>query len=103
MPWPIVSVRVANPVEPPLRIVLAMRLALPVALLVSLALAGCGSDSEEAATTGQASAGQTIEIGETEFALDPANVDVDETGRVTFRVTTTAPPAMRSNRRSRNR
>ena len=64
-----------------------MRLALPVALLVSLALAGCGSDSDEAATTGAAPAGQTIEIGETEFALDPANVQVDETGTVTFRVT----------------
>jgi uncharacterized cupredoxin-like copper-binding protein len=64
-----------------------MRLVLPVALLVSLAFAGCGSDSEESATTGQASAGQTIEIGETEFALDPDNVQVDETGTVTFRVT----------------
>jgi uncharacterized cupredoxin-like copper-binding protein len=64
-----------------------MRLVLPVALLASLTLAGCGSDSEEAATTGQVSAGQTIEIGETEFALDPASLQVDETGTVTFRVT----------------
>jgi uncharacterized cupredoxin-like copper-binding protein len=87
VPWPIVSVGTANPTESPVRIVQAMRLVLPVALLLSLALAGCGSDSEEAATTGHASAGQTIEIGETEFALDPANVQVDETGTVTFRVT----------------
>jgi plastocyanin len=64
-----------------------MRLVLPVALLLSLTFAGCGSDSEEAATTAPASAGQTIEIGETEFALDPAKVQVDETGAVTFRVT----------------
>ena len=35
------------------------------------------------ATTG----GQTVEIRETEFALDPSSVQVDETGTVTFRVT----------------
>ena len=82
-----VSVRNANLIDPSLRIVQGMRLVLPVALLLSLALTGCGSDSEEAATTGRAAAGQTIEIGETEFALDPANVQVEETGTVTFRVT----------------
>jgi plastocyanin len=64
-----------------------MRFVLPIALLVPLALVACGSDSEEAVPTGPASAGQTIEIGETEFALDPANVQMDETGTVTFRVT----------------
>lgn len=64
-----------------------MRLALPLALLlVALVLAGCGSDSNEAATTGGSAGGQTIEIGETEFALDPSSVQVDSTGTVTFRV-----------------
>jgi uncharacterized cupredoxin-like copper-binding protein len=74
----------------PLRIVLAMRLVLSAAsFLGALALAGCGSGSDEAATTdgGSTTGGQTIEIGETEFALDPSSVQVDETGTVTFRVT----------------
>jgi uncharacterized cupredoxin-like copper-binding protein len=67
--------------------VLPVRLLLPAALVLSaFALAGCGSDSEEAATTA-ASGGETVEIGETEFALDPSSVQVAQTGTVTFRVT----------------
>ena len=67
-----------------------MRLALSAAsCLGALALAGCGSGSDKAATTdgGSTTSGQTIEISETEFALDPSSVQVDETGTVTFRVT----------------
>jgi uncharacterized cupredoxin-like copper-binding protein len=85
-----VSTRIANPVEETARIVLAMRLALSAAsFFAALALASCGSGSDEAATTdgGATIGGQTIEISETEFALDPSSVQVDETGAVTFRVT----------------
>jgi uncharacterized cupredoxin-like copper-binding protein len=54
-----------------------------VALLAAaLGLAACGSSAEE-----EASGGQTISIGETEFALDPSSVQVDEAGMVTFNVT----------------
>ena len=56
-----------------------------VALVLSLAaafvLAACGSSSEESAGS------QTVAIGETEFALDPSSVQVDEAGTVTFTVT----------------
>jgi uncharacterized cupredoxin-like copper-binding protein len=77
-----------KPIEGSRRIVVAMRLTLSAALIVlSLAAAGCGSDSDEAATTSGSGAGQAIEIGETEFALDPSSVQVDQTGTVTFRVT----------------
>ena len=52
-------------------------------------LGGLRLGSDEAATTdgGSTTGGQTIEISETEFALDPSSVQVDETGTVTFRVT----------------
>ena len=67
-----------------------MRLALSVAFAIAaLGLVGCGSDSDESAATGTGgvSGGQVVEIGESEFALDPANVQVGDTGTVTFRVT----------------
>jgi uncharacterized cupredoxin-like copper-binding protein len=66
-----------------------MRLALAalLTLVFALPLAGCGSSSNEAATTAQAGAGQTIAIGESEFKLDPSSVHVDQTGSVTFRIT----------------
>jgi plastocyanin len=67
-----------------------MRLALSAAFAVAaLGLVGCGSDSDEAAntaTTGGSGDGQVVEIRESEFALDPANVQVGDTGTVTFRV-----------------
>ena len=71
-------------------VALTMRLALSAAsIFAALALTGCGSGSDEAATTdgGATTGGQTVEIRETEFALDPSSVQVDETGTVTFRVT----------------
>ena len=68
------------------RIVLAMRLSVPIGLqLAFLALAGCGSGSEEAATDA-AGGGETIEIAASEFAFDPSSVQVEETGTITFRV-----------------
>ena len=53
------------------------------ALAAAVALAGCGSDDEEAARPTGASM-QTIEIGESEFKLQPATVTVDDPGVYTF-------------------
>ena len=66
-----------------------MRLGLvsSLALAAALPLAGCGSGSDEAATTAQAGAGQTVAIGESEFKLDPSSAQIDQAGNVTFRVT----------------
>jgi plastocyanin len=64
-----------------------MRLGLASLLGLAAALAGCGSGSNEAATTAQAGAAQTIAIGESEFKLDPASMHLDQTGNVTFRIT----------------
>ena len=50
-----------------------------LALLIALILASCGSE--------EGGGGQTIAIGETEYALDPSSVQVDETGTVTFTAT----------------
>lgn len=58
-----------------------------VAIAAGVALTACGSDSNEAATTGPAGGGETIAIGEVEYSLDPASVKVDEAGTVTFRAT----------------
>jgi plastocyanin len=61
-----------------------MRRALLLLTLAGAALvAGCGGDDE--AEPSQAS-GPPIEISETEFALDPATVSVDETGTITLQV-----------------
>jgi uncharacterized cupredoxin-like copper-binding protein len=70
------------------------------AAALSLAAAGCGDDddgdttavtpttTETGATgpTGAAGGGETVDISETEFALDPDSVDV-KAGSVTFEVT----------------
>jgi uncharacterized cupredoxin-like copper-binding protein len=61
-----------------------MRVAL-LALFAALALAACGSNSNQSASSGQAE--QTVAISETEFKLDPSSVQVDQAGNVTFRVT----------------
>lgn len=58
---------------------------LPV--VAGLALAACGSGSNEAATTGAAGGGESVAIGETEYALDPSSPQVDQSGTVTIRVT----------------
>jgi plastocyanin len=60
-----------------------MRLRLAFGLVVALVLAGCGADEadeEQAAPTEQ-----TIEIVETDFALDPADVQLEGPGTYTFR------------------
>lgn len=49
----------------------------------ALALAGCGSE-DSSGTDG--SAGSAVKVSETDFALDPSNVSVDEAGEVTIRV-----------------
>lgn len=62
-----------------------MRFLTAVMLLVAatLALAACGSEDEDQATPA-ASSGQTIEISGTDFALEPANVELEEGGSYTF-------------------
>jgi len=52
-------------------------------LAATALLAACGGDDE--AESSEAS-GPPIEITETEFAIDPATVSVDETGTVTLNV-----------------
>ena len=56
--------------------------ALALAALV-LALAGCGSeDTSDTDTSG----GASLEVSETEFALAPSSLTVDQAGEVTIRV-----------------
>ena len=63
-----------------------------VALLVLLAAipfpAGCGGSGEESvpAPDEPAAAAEAIDVSATEFAFEPATVEVDEAGSVTFRV-----------------
>jgi plastocyanin len=58
-----------------------MRLVLVAGLAaLALVLAACGEEADEGAGTGE-----TIEIVETDFALDPADVTVDGPGTYTFR------------------
>lgn len=66
-----------------------MRAAFLVLFALAVAAAGgCGSGSDEGApTTGQAGAGESISIGEVEYALDPSRVQVDQAGTVTIRAT----------------
>jgi uncharacterized cupredoxin-like copper-binding protein len=58
---------------------------LPLAAFAIFALlaAACGGGGGGEATAGGAS--KTIEIAETEFALDPSTVSIDEPGTYTFR------------------
>jgi plastocyanin len=54
---------------------------------LALALAGCGEDDESQDEQAQSEAPiQTITITETDFALDPDSVDVEEPGTYTFEV-----------------
>jgi uncharacterized cupredoxin-like copper-binding protein len=57
-----------------------------LALALAAALSACGSSSDEGATE-TAGSGESISIGETEFALDPSSVQVQNAGTVTFQVT----------------
>ena len=59
----------------------------PLLLLILVAaLAGCGSDDEASDSTTPAANSGTIEIAETEFALNPENATVDAAGEVTIHV-----------------
>ena len=60
------------------------RYLLPAVLAILVAVgAGCGTgDDEEAAPGG----GAAVEISATEFALDPATIELDEAGTYTFRL-----------------
>jgi plastocyanin len=55
---------------------------LALAALV-LALAGCGSED---ASESDGAGGASLEVSETDFALDPSSLTVDEAGEVTIRV-----------------
>lgn len=52
-----------------------------LALGLAATLAACGSGSNEPAS------GEAISVGESEFALDPSSVQVQDAGTVTIRVT----------------
>jgi uncharacterized cupredoxin-like copper-binding protein len=60
-----------------------MRLSLVLSAVLALVLAGCGADEGEEEQAGPT--GQTIEIVETDFALDPADVQLEGPGTYTFR------------------
>ena len=58
-----------------------------VLLLLAVALlAGCGSDDsgDEASATGTNAGGASIKLTATEFAFDPATLEVDQAGETTF-------------------
>jgi uncharacterized cupredoxin-like copper-binding protein len=52
---------------------------------VSLLAVACGSGGGGSATV--AAGGEAISLSEMEFAIDPATVDVDQSGTVTLRIT----------------
>src|SRR5215210_2092565 len=57
-----------------------------VAVLMALGVAACGAGGDESPGGSGGATTTTIEISETEFALEPARVTVDEPGTYTFRV-----------------
>jgi plastocyanin len=61
-----------------------MRLALLAFLALVLAACGSAGDDEDGSGTPAGEGGQTIEIVGTEFALEPATVELDEPGTHTF-------------------
>jgi plastocyanin len=60
-----------------------MRLSLILVAALALVLAGCGADDGEEEQAGPTE--QTIAIVETDFALDPADVQLEGPGTYTFR------------------
>ena len=63
-----------------------MRLALLAFLALVLAACGSGGDDEEGNGTPAGEGAQTIEIVGTEFALEPATVELDEPGTYTLEI-----------------
>jgi uncharacterized cupredoxin-like copper-binding protein len=67
------------------------RLAVVASPLLAIALFGCGSSNDNKnnnqAPAQAAPAGQTINVGETEYKLDPSDPKVAKTGTVTVKVT----------------
>jgi uncharacterized cupredoxin-like copper-binding protein len=61
-----------------------MRLALLAFFALVLAACGSGGDDEQGNGTPAGEGAQTIEIVGTEFALEPATVELDEPGTYTF-------------------
>ena len=63
-----------------------MRLRAPAALgLAALSLAACGGSGGENAAPGGA-ANKTIAVGEADYSISPASIQVDEPGQYTFHV-----------------
>lgn len=62
-----------------------MKLAASLIAAFALLAAGCGADEGDTAAETQAS-GETVQISETEFKLDPASVKLDAAGTYTFHV-----------------
>jgi uncharacterized cupredoxin-like copper-binding protein len=60
------------------------RMRFAVAGIFVLLAVGCGSGGGTETTS---AGGQAVSIGESEFALDPSTVQVDQAGTVTFRIT----------------
>jgi uncharacterized cupredoxin-like copper-binding protein len=53
---------------------------------LALALTGCGSDENEDSEQTSGAPRQTITITETDFALDPSSVDLEQPGTYAFEV-----------------
>jgi plastocyanin len=62
-----------------------MRRAVTLAAL-ALAVTGCGEGDENAESTSAGAPRQTITITETDFALDPSSVDLEQPGTYAFEV-----------------
>jgi uncharacterized cupredoxin-like copper-binding protein len=58
---------------------------MPLVAAVAFALAGCGGEGDSEDTEAAAGSAQTVEIRESEFSLDPADVKLEAAGTYTFR------------------
>lgn len=58
---------------------------IPFIASATLALAGCGGEQEDDGGTSASGAAQTVEVRETEFALEPDTITLDSAGTYPFR------------------